>query len=202
MGEIMGEIVDTALPHVGMMTLEEFVRRFDQEGPFEIIDGEIVSKMPNVAGQAVTASQLFKKILPFEEKGFTVFIEATFVLLHEPSLVRESHIPDLFIYRSERPHTYYAENTDWQEKPFVLVPDLVIEVVSSNDTYSDIDMRVTRYLEDGVKLVWVVDPQTQKAVVHPAGGAQPVHLALGDKLTGGEIIPGFELPLADLFANP
>ena len=50
--------------------------------------------------------------------------------------------------------------TDWQFKPFVIVPDLCVEIVSANDNYQDVDAKVDRYLSDGVKLVWVMRNQS------------------------------------------
>ncbi|NWF68073.1 MAG: hypothetical protein HXY40_03220 [Chloroflexi bacterium] len=48
-----------ALPHTGVMTLDEFIHRSAQEGPFEILDGEIVSKMPTIARHAKITKRLF-----------------------------------------------------------------------------------------------------------------------------------------------
>lgn len=50
------------------MTMEEFIRRSDQEGPFELIDGEIKPKMPNVFGHGKLANHL-----AFLINVFTVF---------------------------------------------------------------------------------------------------------------------------------
>lgn len=195
-------MVSTVL-ETGLMTLEEFNERQGTEGPFEILDGEVVPKMPNVARHTLTMRTLYRALLPYDLNGsLVVFLEATFVLLVETHWVKGSRIPDLMAYDPARLQAYYESMPNWEDMPFAIIPDLVIEVVSPTDKYSDIDARVTRYLEDGVKLIWVVDPQTRKAVVHPGGGEQPVHLAIGDSLTGGSVIPDFVLPLADLFASP
>lgn len=195
-------MTDTMLTGVGLMTLEEFILRQNEDEPFELLDGEIVAKMPNVASHALTIKRLFVALLRFEDKGIEVFSETTFVLLYETHWVKGSRIPDLMVYKSERLRNYYETTPDWESKPFALVPDLVVEVVSPTDKYSDIDARVERYLEDGVKVVWVTDPQQRKAAVHRAGSAQQTNLVVGDTLTEDEIVPDFVLSLVDLFEKP
>ncbi|MBL8132428.1 MAG: Uma2 family endonuclease [Anaerolineae bacterium] len=195
-------MVTTAV-EMGLLTLDEFIRRFDEEGPFEILDGEIAPKMPNVARHTLTMHKLFRALTPFDQAGrIAVFMEATFVLLSEAGWVKGARIPDLMVYEAARLKAYYESTPDWEDKPFALVPDLAIEIVSPNDKYSDIDARVERYLQDGVRLVWIVDPQRRKVVAHRPGGAPSVSLILGDTLTGAEVIAEFALPLAELFAIP
>ncbi|MCK6581101.1 MAG: hypothetical protein L6Q98_23675, partial [Anaerolineae bacterium] len=54
-------MVTTAV-EMGLLTLDEFIRRFDEEGPFEILEGEIAPKMPNVARHTLTMhKRLFEK---------------------------------------------------------------------------------------------------------------------------------------------
>lgn len=62
-------------------------------------------------------------------------------------------------FEKNRLAAYKEQTPDREEKPFVLVPDLAIEIVSKNDRYSDINDKVMLYLADGVRLVWVIDPQ-------------------------------------------
>lgn len=124
------------------------------------------------------------------------------MLLSEAGWVKGARIPDLMVYEAVRLKAYYESTPDWEDKPFALVPDLAIGIVSPNDKYSDIDARVERYLQDGVRLVWIVDPQRRKVVAHRPGGAPSVSLILGDTLTGAEVIAEFMLPLAELFAIP
>jgi hypothetical protein len=74
----------------------------------------------------------------------------------------------------------------------------VVEIVSPMDKYTDITRKVDRYLEDGVRLVWVIDPQRRKAAVY-APSQPPLLVNETDMLRGDDIIPGFEIQLAELF---
>ncbi|MBC8099213.1 MAG: Uma2 family endonuclease, partial [Armatimonadetes bacterium] len=54
------------------------------------------------------------------------------------------------------------------------------------------------YLRDGVQIVWVVDPAKRQIDVYEA--KRLTVLALGDTLSGGVLLPGFAVSLADIFA--
>jgi Uma2 family endonuclease len=126
-----------------------------------------------------------------------VYAETAFVLLYDANWVRGSRQPDVLFVRAERLEAYRAETPDHADRPLVLVPDLVVEVISANDNYSEVEEKVDRYLGDGVQLVWVVDPRRQVVTVHGQHTYQK--LTVQDALTAGEVIPGFSLPVADIF---
>ena len=65
---------------------------------------------------------------------------------------------------------------------------------------SETDEKIDAYLADGVRLIWQIDPQRRKAIEFSPDAEQPRTLKMGDVLEGGEILPDFRLPLADLFA--
>ena len=92
---------------------------------------------------------------------------------------------------------WQAENPDWGDKPFILVPDLVVEVISPTDNFSDVDAKVELYIEDGVELVLVVDPRQKTITLRGRDLYKKLHI--NDTLTLGDIMPGFELPLKALF---
>ena len=79
-----------------------------------------------------------------------------------------------------------------------VAPDLVIEVVSPNDVASEIDVKVAEYLNAGVRLIWVVYPETRAVNIFRPGG-QDSRLTEGETLSGEDIVPGFELPVAEIF---
>jgi Uma2 family endonuclease len=71
-------------------------------------------------------------------------------------------------------------------------------VVSKNDTAAYTKRKVEDYLRAGVRLLWVADPATRTVTVY-APGREPVFLGEGDMLTAGEIIPGFQVPVSEVF---
>jgi Uma2 family endonuclease len=79
-------------------------------------------------------------------------------------------------------------------------PDLVVEVVSPNDPAYEVEEKIEEYLEAGVKLLWVVYPNTQRVWVVRLNGAVS-RLGVDDELTGDDVIPGFTCRVAQLFAK-
>jgi Uma2 family endonuclease len=81
-----------------------------------------------------------------------------------------------------------------------VAPDLAVEVVSPTDTAKDIREKVELYLRYGTALVWVVYPDSRLVDVHRPGG--PAHkYGLDGELDGGDVLPGFKLPVKDIFAR-
>ena len=80
-----------------------------------------------------------------------------------------------------------------------LAPDLVVEVVSPNDSASYVQRKVIEYLNNGVRLVWIVDPEHETVTVYDDHGTVQF-LDSDDNLDGGEVLPGFCVAVADLFA--
>lgn len=120
--------------------------------------------------------------------GFVV-TESGVVLAQNPPTVRG---PDVAYYSAGR----FPEGLP---RPFAEAPpDLAVEILSPSDTASRFQEKVMDYLEAGVRMIWTLDPERRSAVVYGAGG--DVRLLKGDDmLDGGDALPGFRLPLGDLF---
>ena len=117
--------------------------------------------------------------------------EGGFILGRDPDTVLA---PDLAFIRTEN------IPPRGQRRGFhAIVPDLVAEVLAPSNTASEINEKVRIYLDAGVRLVWVVDPRLRTVNVHDATGVGRM-LGTGDTLDGGDVLPGFTLPLAELFA--
>jgi Uma2 family endonuclease len=183
------------------MSIEEFLEAVEKQ-PFELINGERRIKLPNVAGPSEVIRTLFIALYLYAvtHRLGKVFSETTFILPDTYDLqgVSGSRIPDVMVYGKERLAEYKAITENWKQRPFALVPDMVAEIISPNDRYSEIDEKVDTYLSDGVRLIWVLDPQRCKAVVY-APGRNPIYLKKDDILSGEDVLPGFEILLGKLF---
>lgn len=183
------------------ISLEDFMELYSDEGPFEYIAGEFIPMSPQAPGSARVAGNLFfelKQHLRAHPVG-EVFIEAPFVLTaDEANWVKGSRVPDLMFFTADRLATYTNQVPDWREKPFILVPDLVVEVISPTDRFSNVNRKVLRYLEDGVRLIWVIDPQQSTAAVHHHNSDQVTQISPNGNLSGETIIPGFEIALSTI----
>lgn len=182
------------------LTLDDFARLYEQDGPFEIVDGERIPLMPPVAGHGYLIRTLLFLLQGFvSQRGLgEVFSELPFVLTYDSEWVRGARVPDLMFFAADRWQAYIAATPDWRKKPFVLVPDLVVEVVSANDRFSNIQSKVDRYLGDGVRMVWVIDPERERVQTYTVD--QYATLTTADHLRAKGVIDGLEIPVAQIFA--
>jgi Uma2 family endonuclease len=121
--------------------------------------------------------------------GTTYTNDTGFIVRHDPDTVRG---PDVAFVTKKRIPPEGEPDEYWD-----IAPDLVVEVPSDNDTRKEIREKVTDYLNAGVRLVWVVDPQKRTVEVHSARSQRV--LKDKDVLTGGNVLPGFRCKVADIF---
>ncbi len=185
--------------HVVGMSIEEFLRRYD-EAPFELIDGKVVRMSPKVFGSDYVA-RLVQRALDRYGRG-EVFVETTVVFSEVPSSdwVSGSRQPDVLYIAADRLQDYRSQTPDWKLKPLMLVPDLAVEVVSPTDRLGQVWRKAGLYMDDGVKLVWIVNPMRETLTAF-AQGEGPYTLDKTHTLEGGTLLPGFALPLKDLFKD-
>ena len=80
-------------------------------------------------------------------------------------------------------------------------PNVAIEVVSPSNTIAEMDQRIEHFFDTGVQLVWIVHPQSKRIYVYESTKICTI-LEIGDTLDGGKVLPGYSLPLTELFNLP
>lgn len=157
------------------MTLDEFERLPDDESRTELVRGRLVREPPTGMDHGRLASRVDRRIATFvEEHGLgEVFIAETgFVLFEDPP----------------------EESTRFGR----MAPDLAVEVVSPSNTAVEILDKTADYLEAGTRLVWVVEPTRRCVTVYRSRNEIRL-LREGDELEGYDVLPGFSLPVAEIF---
>lgn len=106
--------------------------------------------------------------------------------------------------RVRRPDTSFIAAQRLPEGPLPeghcpLAPDLAVEVVSPNDLFYEVDIKVEEWLRAGTRLVWVVAPSTRTVFIHHQGRPSPTKLTAEEELTGEDVLPGFRCPVKELF---
>ena len=81
---------------------------------------------------------------------------------------------------------------------YEVVPDLVVEIVSPNDSPGYVAQRVAMWHDFGVPLVWAVYPVARTVVVHPLNGTALLYTE-NDILDGGAVLPDFQCAVSDIF---
>ncbi|MEX0715111.1 MAG: Uma2 family endonuclease [Planctomycetaceae bacterium] len=99
---------------------------------------------------------------------------------------------------------YYDASIPFEDVPVRysdLRPLVAVEVLSPSDRFGKVVERVNRFLTAGIRLVWVVDPDARNVTVNRAG-RKPLVIGEHGRIVGDELLPDFDVPVADFFAVP
>ncbi|MEP6835642.1 MAG: Uma2 family endonuclease [Gemmatimonas sp.] len=124
-------------------------------------------------------------------RGRLATADPGFTLARRPDTVRA---PDIaYVSRERHPEAMPEGFPEF-------APDLAVEVRSPSDRTGAVVAKVGDWLSAGTSLVWVVDPPRQSVVAYRADGSVTV-VGIAEALSGDDVLPGFSLPLATLFAE-
>lgn len=117
--------------------------------------------------------------------------ETGFKLASDPDTVRG---PDVAFVRQER-----VEAVGNAEGYWLGAPDLAVEVISPNDSYTEVEEKVMEFLAAGTGMVLVVNPRQHTVTVYRALADISI-LTEDDTIDGEEVVPGWTLAVQDVFA--
>ncbi len=108
--------------------------------------------------------------------------------------------PDIAFVSAERLARLPARNTPERRRFFPMAPDLAVEIASPDQHWPEMATKAQLYVAMGVRLVWIAWPGRREVDMWRPGTARPAAtLRPGDQLDGGDVVPGFTYPVADLF---
>ncbi|MFV0443776.1 MAG: Uma2 family endonuclease [Planctomycetaceae bacterium] len=161
---------------------------------YELVDGQLLEK-PMGAKSDWVGMQLIAQLIGFvrgSRSGEIFGPETGYRCFREDS--RKVRKPDgTFVASSRMPHDRIPDGH------ITVPPDLAFEVISPNDTYYEVEAKVHEYLDAGVRLVWVLNPDLRTIRVYEGTTGALSELSVSDELTGGDILPGFRCPVSELF---
>lgn len=180
-------------PSLGTATEADVIR--ERESPerrlCELVDGILVEKAMG-AKESILAMEI-GRLLGNHVRGnrLGVVLGPDGMLSLFPGLVR---IPDVsFIPWSQIP------GRRWPDDPIPAIPpDLAVEVLSPSNTSKEMRLKIREYFQAGTRLVWVVDPKKLTARIYTAPESSRA-VGKSGSLDGGEVLPGFQVSLPDLF---
>ena len=180
----------TVFPAIETLTVDEFLRRYPNDEPYELLEGEILTVPPPKFPHGSVAARLLRYLSPFvydNQLGETT-TDVGFRLSASTLIA-----PDV-CFISSKSYAQIGDVTDYI--PFA--PDLAVEVVSPSNSANEMESKVQAYLSAGGSLVWVIYPLLRKVVVHRADHSS-YDVTVGQMLTGDDLLPGLQIPVADLF---
>ena len=186
-----GEIM-SALPKTKWMTAEQLFW-FPNDGKRrELVKGELREMALAVSSHGACGGtlQAYLGYHVLTQQLGQVFSAGTgFIIARAPDTVRA---PDIaFVSQNRLPDPL-------PDGYFELAPDLAVEVVSPNDTAREVRDKVVEWLDAGVRLVWVVDFR-KRTITEYRSRREVRVLTEEDMLDGGDVVPGFSLPVREVF---
>lgn len=166
----------------------------DDGQQYELIDGDVRVMSPAGNKHGKIAATLLCLIGPHireNQLGAVYAAETGFLIQQNPDTVRA---PDVAFVAQARIDEVGPVEGYWPG-----APDIVAEVVSPNDRFTDIEQKALHWLKAGSKVVWVVDPQ-QTHVTEYRGVSDIRVLSRGETLSAPQLLPGWEVKIAELFA--
>lgn len=184
--------------HAGASALvrAEDLWAMQHDGPRELVEGRVIDVSPT-GRQHGRVTLLFgwrlAELVQTHALGEVYAAETGFILARDPDTVRA---PDIsFVRRNRLPSSVDSGDDDGFLE---LAPDLAVEVISPSSSAREISDKVLSYLDAGAALVWVVEPRRRILTAYSADRTARIY-RVGDTIDGGDVLPGFSLPLADLF---
>jgi Uma2 family endonuclease len=176
-----------------LLTADELLRLDAKGVRGELIRGVLCETMPAGLEHGTIVMNLgaeLKNFIKPRKLGRLVGSDSGVWLERDPDTVRE---PDVAYFSTERIPpgvrvTGYAETT----------PDLVVEVVSPSNTIREVNDKAFMWLGHGVRLVWLVYPDTRTVDVYQ-GGRAVTTLTEDDSLDGLDVLPGFACAVSEIF---
>jgi Uma2 family endonuclease len=183
-------MTDNVIPAV--IELEDLLRMPDGDH-YELIDGRPREKATGAESDEIasTLTTLIKTFVRQSKLGHVYGSQTGYRCFPvKPKLVRK---PDTSFVAAGR-----LPGDKTPKGDIDIVPDLVVEVASPNDTYEELAVRVADFKGAGVKLIWVVSPETKTVLIRRLEGTC-VELDEAGTLSGEGVLPGFACPVAELF---
>lgn len=177
-------------------TAEELLRMPDDGSRYELVEGEL-RKMAPAGGEhgylALEVAAELRNHVKANGLGRVYTAETGFKLSSNPDTVRA---PDAAFVSRERVEKAGKVRGYWPG-----APDLAVEVVSPNDSYAQVTEKALAWLKAGCGMVLVVDPEEHAVTVYRSRDEIRVLTSgAGDTIDGADVVPGWKLPVAELFA--
>lgn len=177
------------------LTIEEFqafeARPENVDRSFELIDGEIIEKMPSFVPSEIALT------VGFYIKGFVLEHRTGYVTGEAGGYVMSPGN----VFNPDVGYISKARLPEMPEREAPVPPDLAVEVKSPTDSKRALHRKAEKYLEFGTRLVWLVFPDEQTVLVYTRDKDDYETIKLDGILDGGDVLPGFTLKLEDIFTG-
>jgi Uma2 family endonuclease len=180
-----------------LMTAEELLQLPRGRGKrYELVKGELITRAPAGGEHGRMAMDLGYFLNDFVRKnqlGVVFAAETGFIIRRNPDTVRA---PDAAFVSHQRLKKHGLPTIGY----YPCAPDLVVEVLSPNDGDDEVATKTNEWFEGGARMVWVVNPKRKTVAVFTTPH-DAKELTIDDTLGGDPVLPGFTLPLKEIFPS-
>lgn len=176
-----------------LLTAEELWQMPDDGQRHELIKGALTTMAPAGSEHGIVALRIGASLCVHVEAhglGETFGAETGFKITSNPDTVRA---PDAAFVSRER-----FEPVGYTRKYWPGAPDLAVGVISSGDTYTEVQDKAFDWIAAGTRMVVVADPHKRRITVYRSLSDIRV-LTESDTLDGGAVVPGWSVPVASVF---
>jgi Uma2 family endonuclease len=176
-----------------LLTAEEFAELPDNDRPTELVQGQVIVMPPPGSrhGQiCARVAYLLQRFLEDHDLGQVLSNDSGVITERDPDTVRGA---DIAFYSYQR-----VPKGPMPNGLLSMAPELVFEVLSPTDRWSDVHIKVAEYLHAGVKTVCVVDDASRSLHVYHADHPSSV-LSAQEEFTLPEILPNLRVAAARFF---
>lgn len=193
MSSILDQGSEADMAMTRLLTSADLERMGDAAERYELIAGVLRATEPMGGRHGEIQFELHGPLyISLRERRIgRVYTEGThFLVPRDPDVVS---MPDIAFVRAERLPPDGA-----RDGMMPLAPDLVIEVFTPSNRVTEMAEKIGLYQQAGVPLIWLVRPRNRSVEVYVLG-PEPRVLDAFDSLDGGDVLPGFRLPVAEIF---
>lgn len=179
------------------MTDDDFLEicRRNEDYRFETDkSGNLIIMPPTFLETSRRNNKITNQLTLWSEKDGTGEVFESNGMLVLPNGAKRS--PDAFWITKKK---YFALSEKEREQELAhIVPDFVVELRSSSDGLKKLKEKMLEYVENGVRLGWLIDPYEKKVHIYRENGEIEI-LENPEKVSGEDVLQGFELDLAEIF---
>jgi Uma2 family endonuclease len=188
----MTAATQTPPPQPALLTLDEFFRRYEGK-PYELVRGQAV-EVPMAGGRhgkvCVRAAVILAEFVDPRDLGHVMSNDTLIRTERDPASGRGADV--CFVSYARLPKGPVPDG------PLEVAPELVFEVRSPSDRWTDVVAKALEYLAAGVAVVVILDPKTESATVYRADVRSDI-FEKDEALTLPDVLPGFSVVVARFF---
>ena len=185
--------VDVMIPETEALVTGDKLWAMGNIGPCELVEGKIVFMSPTGFPHGNYEGNFYEQLKAYarqKKSGKVVVGEVGIYVQRDPDTIRAADV----VYVSNERLAQRRKTSGYLD----VAPELIVEILSPDDRWQEVNQKMREYFAIGVNLVWVVEPASKTVYAYRSMTAVQ-EFAETDTLTAEDVLPGFSAPVVALF---